>query len=136
MLDCKNPGPCFYPRMYSEQVHFKPTDKVKPKEDLMDKDVYHAADIYTLSKRHVEGTEKRRLENRMMWILTGDEQYLKDSEAIGLETMVKQNQEAAQKKTLGTKRIKKRKGKRRNFFKRPNRWSALENSKSAIMEVD
>ena len=88
MLDCKNPGPCFYPRMYSEQVHFQPTDKVKPKEDLMDKDVYHAADIYTLSKRHVEGTEKRRLENRMMWILTGEEQYWQDSKAIGCEKMV------------------------------------------------
>ena len=49
----------------------------------MDNDVYHAADIYYLSKRHVEGTEKRRLENRMMWILTGDEEYWKDSEAIG-----------------------------------------------------
>jgi hypothetical protein len=69
--------------MYSEQVHFQSTDKVKPKEDLMDNDVYHAADIYTLSKRHVEGTEKRRLENRMMWILTGEDQYWQDSKAIG-----------------------------------------------------
>ena len=83
MLDCKNAGPCFYPRMYSVQVHFQSTDKVNPKEDLMDNNVYHAADIYTLSKRHVEGTEKRRLENRMMWILTGEEQYWQDSKAIG-----------------------------------------------------
>jgi hypothetical protein len=30
---------------------------------------------------------------------------------------------------------KKRKGKRSNFYKRPNRWRALENSKSD-MEVD
>ena len=88
MLDCKNPGPCYYPRRYSEQVHFQHSDKVKPKEDLMDNDVYHAADIYTLSKRHVEGTEKRRLENRMMWVLTGEEQYLKNSEAIGTEAAV------------------------------------------------
>ena len=95
MLDCKNPGPCFYPRRYSEQVHFQPTDKVNPKEDLMDKDVYHAADIYYLSKRHVEGTEKRILENRMMWILTGEKQYWQDSKAIGCEAMVSQNQEAA-----------------------------------------
>ena len=54
----------------------------------MDKDVYHAADIYTLSKRHVEGTEKRRLENRMMWILTGEDQYWQDSKAIGTEAAV------------------------------------------------
>ena len=52
--------------------------------------------ISTLSARGMwKESEKRRLENRMMWILTGEEQYLKDSEAIGLETMVKQNQEAA-----------------------------------------
>ena len=88
MLDCKNPRLCFYPRMYSEQVHFQPSDKVKPKEDLMDNNVYNAADIYTLSKRHVEGTEKRKLENRMMWILTGEEQYWQDSKAIGVESMV------------------------------------------------
>jgi hypothetical protein len=61
----------------------------------MDKDVYHAADIYTLSKRHVEGTEKRRLENRMMWVLTGEEQYLNDSEAIGREAGVMKQNEAA-----------------------------------------
>ena len=95
MLDCKNPGPCFYPRMYSEQVQFEAEDKVKAKDDLMNKDVYHAADIYTLSKRHVEGTEKRRLESRMMWILTGEEKYLKDSEAIGSEVAVKKKIEDA-----------------------------------------
>ena len=132
MLDCKNPGPCFYPRMYSEQVQFEAGDKVKAKDDLMYKDVYHAADIYTLSKRHVEGTEKRRLENRMMWILTGEEQYLKDSEAIGQENVVKLQNENAKKRLQG----KKRKGKRSNFKHRPNRWRALEKSKSDIMEVD
>jgi hypothetical protein len=40
-----------------------------------------------------------------------------------------------QKKMLGTTRTKKRKGKRRNFYKRPNRWRALENSRSD-MEID
>ena len=108
----------------------------------MDNDVYNAADIYYLSKRHVEGTEKRRLENRMMWILTGEEQYWKDSNAIGREAGAQKKIEDAQKKTLGTKRIKKKKGKGSNFFKRPDkrfterrRAKALSNTKSD-MQVD
>ena len=133
MLDCKNPGPCFYPRLYSEQVHFQPSDKVKPKEDLMDNNVYNAADIYTLSKRHVEGTEKRRLENRMMWILTGEEQYVNDSEAIGREAGVMKHNEAAQKRLQG-KKTANRKNKR-SVFKHQKR-KTLSKSKSDIMEVD
>jgi hypothetical protein len=34
------------------------------------------------------------------------------------------------------KRTARRKNKRSNFYKRPNRWRALKNSKSDIMEVD
>ena len=49
--------------------------------------------------------------------------------------MAQLQDEAAQKKMMGTTRIKKRKGKRSNFYKRPNRWRALENSRSD-MEVD
>ena len=60
----------------------------------MDK-VYYAADVYSLSMRHVVGEEKRRLENRMKWVLTGSEEFVKDSIAIGLETMVQKNQQAA-----------------------------------------
>jgi hypothetical protein len=48
----------------------------------MDK-VYYGADIYSLSMRPVAGDEKRKLENRMKWVLTGDGKYWKDSEAIG-----------------------------------------------------
>ena len=38
----------------------------------MDK-VYYAADVYSLNKRFVAGEEKRRLENRMKWVLTGED---------------------------------------------------------------
>ena len=48
----------------------------------MDK-VYYGADIYTLSMRPVAGEEKRKLQNRMKWVLTGEDEHLKDSEAIG-----------------------------------------------------
>ena len=85
MLDCKNTGPCFYPRMFSEQLNFKNEDKVKAKEDLMDIDVYHSADVYTLSTRPVAKVEKRVLENRMMWVLTGEDKFWKDSKAISRE---------------------------------------------------
>jgi len=88
MLDCKNSGPCYYPRVYSEQqLQFKPEDRVNAKKDLKD-GVYEAADIYTLGMRPVAGEEKRKLENRMKWVLTGGEEHWKDSIAIGLETML------------------------------------------------
>jgi hypothetical protein len=50
----------------------------------MDK-VYYAAEVYSLSMRHVVGEEKRLLENRMKWVLTGSEEFGKDSKAIGTE---------------------------------------------------
>ena len=72
MLDCKNSGPCFYPRFHRElQLQFNDDDKVDAKKDLLD-NVYYAADIYTLSMRPVAGDEKRVLENRMKWVLTGE----------------------------------------------------------------
>jgi len=33
--------------------------------------------------RPVAGEEKRKLENRMKWVLTGGEEHWKDSQAIG-----------------------------------------------------
>ena len=50
----------------------------------------------------------------MMWVLTGEEQYLKDSEAIGLETMLQKKQQAAEMRMQGLKTAK-RKNKRRNI---------------------
>ena len=50
--------------------------------------VYYAADVYSLSMRHVVGEEKRRLENRMKWVLTGEEKYWQDSKAMGREAGV------------------------------------------------
>ena len=102
----------------------------------MDK-VYSAADIYTISMRPVAGDEKRVLENRMKWVLTGEEKYWKDSNAIGVETMVRKKKEDAQMRMLG-KRTTKRKNKRSNFYKRPDKSftekrKTIQNSKSEIM---
>ena len=119
MLDCKNTGPCFYPRMYAEQLHFKHDDRVNAKKDLED-GVYHSADIYTLSARSVEGREKRVLENRMKWVLTGEDKYWKDSEAIGNEAAVEKKIEDAQLRAQG-KKTAKGKNKKGHFYKRPDR---------------
>ena len=77
----------------------------------MDK-VYFAAEVYSLSMRHVVGEEKRRLENRMKWVLTGSEEFGKDSIAIGNETAVRKQSEKAEKKMQG---------KNSRFFKRPDK---------------
>ena len=71
----------------------------------------------------------------MKWVLTGEHEHWKDSEAIGREAGVMVQNENAQKKMMGTTRIKKRKGKSSHFFKRPDktktaRRRGLLNSKS------
>ena len=87
MMDCKNTKPMVYPTIYEDQLQYSHVDKVDGEKDLFDR-VYYAADVYTLSSRPVIGDEKRRLENRMKWVLTGEDEHWKDSKAIGLETMV------------------------------------------------
>ena len=87
MLDCKNTAPCYYPRLCPDQLQFSTEDRVSAKKDLED-GVYFAADIYALTTRAVVDKEQRVLKNRMEWILTGGEEHLKDSVAIGPEIMV------------------------------------------------
>jgi hypothetical protein len=52
MLDCKNTAPCYYPRIYSDQLQFGSEDLVDAKKDLW-AGVYYAADIYALTTRAV-----------------------------------------------------------------------------------
>ena len=67
------------------------------------------------------GKEQRRLKNRMEWILTGGEEQLKDSIAIGNEAAVQKKLTDAQLRMQGTTRVKKRKGKPSHLYKRPDR---------------
>ena len=140
MMDCKNSGPCVYPTIHQDQLGYTDDDKVDAKKDLYD-DVYYAADIYTLRERPVEGEEKRILENRMNWVLTGDEKYCKDSEAIGNEAAVKKQDERAQLRKQGKKTAKSR-NKKSNFKHRPDKRftekrRALSNTKSdTMMDLD
>ena len=139
LLDSKNSGPCVYPRFHRElQLQFNDEDRVNAKEDLLNK-VYYAADIYTLSMRPVAGPEKRRIENRMKWVLTGEEKHWQDSNAIGSEAMARKKKEDAQVRMMG-KKTTTRKGKRSCFFKRPDKSftekrKTLSNTKSD-MNVD
>ena len=70
----------------------------------------------------------------MKWVLTGEDEHWKDSEAIGTEAAATKKIQDAQKRLEGTTRIKKRKGKSSNFYKRPDktktaRRKALQKSK-------
>ena len=67
------------------------------------------------------GEEKRILENRMKWVLTGGEEHWKDSEAIGREAGIQKKIEDAELRMEGTTRIKKRKGKSSHFKHRPDK---------------
>jgi hypothetical protein len=131
MMDCKNSEPCVFPRIYyDEQPQYKLEHRVNPTKDLMDK-VYYAADVYALSMRHVVGEEKRRLENRMKWVLTGNEEFGQDSMGIGREPEIQKKITDAEKRVQG----KKRKGKSSHFKHRPDktktaRRRALLNSKT------
>jgi hypothetical protein len=74
MMDCKNSKPMVYPTIYEDQLQYSEEDKVDGEKDLYDR-VYYAADVYTLTERHVKGIEKRRLVNRMKWVLTGEREF-------------------------------------------------------------
>jgi hypothetical protein len=54
----------------------------------------------------------------MKWVLTGEDKFWLDSEAMGREAGVQKKIEDAEKRMVGTTRIKKRKGKSSYFFKR------------------
>jgi U3 small nucleolar RNA-associated protein 14 len=85
--------------------------------------------------RPVAKEEKRILENRMMWVLTGEDKFWKDSITIDNENAVRKQNERAHKKMAGTTRIKKRKGKSSHFDTRKKKTKnenrkTLSNSKS------
>lgn len=88
----------------------------------------------------MEGKEKRKLQNRMKWVLTGEKEFWKDSNAIGREAGVQKKIEDSKKMMEGKKRAK-RKAKGSKFFKRPDKRftekrRALEKSKSDKIDSD
>jgi len=77
------------------------------KEDIVG--CYYKWEIFAIEKRVVKNEiERLKIHNRMMWVLTGDSQYQKESQSVAaLQTNQKKEQ-------------RKRK-KRGNFYRRPDR---------------
>ena len=105
LLDCKNKQPIVCPRVGADQVWF--SESLKINEDIVAS--YHRWDIYALKRREVEdGMEKVRIHNRMMYVLTGEQQYMAESLVAGAMA-------------TNQKRTEKRRKRRGGFHRRPDR---------------
>jgi hypothetical protein len=76
-------------------------------------------------------------ENRIKWVLPGDENFDNVWRSIGIEGAVMNQNKNAQLRILGKKRLKKRKGSESHLYKRPTKKKTekrktLSNSKSEI----
>ena len=68
------------PKRGADQMQFE--ESLIIKEDI--EASYYKWEIYALERRVVEDeTERRKIHNRMMYVLTGDRQYQKESQSIG-----------------------------------------------------
>ena len=79
MPSCNNTGPCYFPRFYTDYPRFKSDDKVlNANMDFMDAVCLEGV-IYTLSARPMAVKEKRKLENRMKWVVIGEKEHMQHS---------------------------------------------------------
>ena len=80
LLDCKNKTPIVCPKRGADQMDFE--ESLKIKEDI--EASYYKWEIYAIERRVVnDAIERLKIHNRMMYVLTGDEQYQKVSQAVG-----------------------------------------------------
>jgi hypothetical protein len=71
------------PKRGAGQVQYQ--DSLIIKEDIVA--CYYKWEIFAIEKRVVKNEiERLKIHNRMMWVLTGDCQYQKESQAIGAMT--------------------------------------------------
>jgi hypothetical protein len=93
------------PKRGAGQVQYQ--ESLIIKEDIVG--CYYKWEIFAIEKRVVKNEiERLKIHNRMMWVLTGDSQYQKESLAIGARTTHQKMKERKRKK-------------RGSFFKRPDR---------------
>ncbi len=105
LLDCKNKTPIVCPKRGADQMEFQ--ESLIVKEDI--EASYFKWEIFAIERRVVvDEIERLKIHNRMMYVLTGDRQYLKESQSIG------------GKMTLQKREQRKRK-KKGSFYKRPDR---------------
>jgi hypothetical protein len=70
------------------------------KEDIEAK--YYKWEIYALERRVVEDeTERRKIHNRMMYVLTGDRQYQKESQTFGARMTLQKREQRKYRKRKG-----------------------------------
>jgi hypothetical protein len=80
LLDCKNKTPIVCPKRGADQMEFQ--ESLIIKEDI--EASYFKWEIYAIERREVvDEIERLKIHNRMMYVLTGDRQYLKESQSIG-----------------------------------------------------
>lgn len=93
------------PKRGAGQVQYQ--ESLIIKEDIVG--CYYKWEIFAIEKRVVKNEiERLKIHNRMMWVLTGDSQYQKESLAIGAMTTHQKMKERKRKK-------------RGSFYRRPDR---------------
>ena len=93
------------PKRGAGQVQYQ--DSLIIKEDIVA--CYYKWEIFAIEKRVVKNEiERLKIHNRMMWVLTGDSEYQKESLAIGARTTHQKMKERKRKK-------------RGSFYRRPDR---------------
>ena len=77
LLDCKNKTPIVCPKRGADQMEFQ--ESLIIKEDI--EASYFKWEIYAIERREVvDEIERLKIHNRMMYVLTGDRQYQKESQ--------------------------------------------------------
>jgi len=93
------------PKRGAGQVQYQ--DSLIIKEDIVA--CYYKWEIFAIEKRVVKNEiERLKIHNRMMWVLTGDSQYQKESQSVG-------------GKITQEKREQRKRKKRGSFYRRPDR---------------
>ena len=98
LLDCKNKTPIVCPRLGADQMEFE--ESLIIKDDI--EASYYKWEIYALERRVVQDeTERRKIHNRMKYVLTGDRQYQKESQSFGARMTLQKREQRKYRKRKG-----------------------------------
>jgi hypothetical protein len=142
LLDCKNKSPIVCPRLGQDQMWF--SESLKINEDIVAG--YHMWEIYALERREVvDEMERVRITNRMMYVLTGDQQYQAESlVAGGLTTQQKRNEKKRKRRgrftrrpdrTLNEKKKGRAEAQKANASRESEQELPINHADDAVMEV-
>ena len=88
LLDCKNKKPLVYPSasadLQPDLVSVKATEDILGAHKEKPRGCYNHWELYAITKRVEEvETELTKLRARMMWVLTGRGEYIKEMKVLG-----------------------------------------------------